>query len=67
MDEAIRRSVYTTNLLEGFHKQLKRLTKRKEQFPNEASLDRFVCTICLEYNRKYSQRVHKGFGQLINE
>ena len=67
MDEAIRRSVYTTNLLEGFHKQLKRLTKRKEQFPNEASLERFVCTICLEYNRKYSQRVHKGFGQLINE
>jgi len=52
---------------ENFKKQLKRLTKRKEQFPNEASLDRFVCTICLEYNRKYSQRVHKGFGQLINE
>lgn len=65
-DSAIRRSIYTTNLLEGFHKQLKRLTKRKEQFPNEASLDRFLCTVCLEYNRKFSARIHKGFGQLTN-
>ncbi len=65
-DPAIRRSIYTTNLLEGFNKQLKRLTKRKEQFPNEASLDRFLCTVCLEYNRKFSARIHKGFGQLIS-
>ncbi|HHU08135.1 MAG TPA: IS256 family transposase [Clostridiaceae bacterium] len=65
-DSAIRRSIYTTNLLEGFNKQLKRLTKRKEQFPNEASLDRFLCTVCLEYNRKFSARIHKGFGQLTN-
>lgn len=67
MDPAIRRSVYTTNLLEGFNKQLKRLTKRKEQFPNEASLDRFLCSVCIDYNRKFGSRIHKGFGQLVNE
>lgn len=66
MDPAIRRSVYTTNLLEGFNKQLKRLTKRKEQFPNEASLDRFLCSVCIDYNRKFGSRIHKGFGQLVN-
>ena len=53
MPKEIRSSIYTTNLLEGFNKQLKRYTKRKEQFPNEDSLDRFICTICLEYNKKF--------------
>ena len=34
---AIRRTIYSTNLIEGFNKQLKRYTRRKE-FPNEESL-----------------------------
>ena len=59
--KAIQRSLYTTNLIEGINKQLKRKTKRKEQFPNEASLDRFVCQYMLDYNHRFQQRVHKGF------
>lgn len=31
-----------TNLIEVFNKQLKKYTKRKEQFPNEESLERFL-------------------------
>ncbi|MBQ3793177.1 MAG: transposase, partial [Lachnospiraceae bacterium] len=38
----IRRSIYTTNLIENLNKNLKRGTKRKEQFPNEDSLERYV-------------------------
>jgi len=38
----IRASIYTTNLIEGFNKHLKRYTKRKEQFPNVDSLIRFI-------------------------
>lgn len=59
---AIRNSLYTTNLIEGMNKQLKRKTKRKEQFPNEDSLDRFVCDYMMDYNRRFSTRIHKGFG-----
>ncbi|OCN06186.1 hypothetical protein A4S06_00285 [Erysipelotrichaceae bacterium MTC7] len=59
--EAIRSSLYTTNLIEGMNKQLKRNTKRKEQFPNEDSLDRFVCDYMMDYNRRFSTRIHKGF------
>ncbi|MFZ4908741.1 transposase [Enterococcus thailandicus] len=29
---SIRRTIYSTNLIEGFNKQLKKYTKRKEQF-----------------------------------
>ncbi|MDH6368222.1 MULTISPECIES: IS256 family transposase [unclassified Breznakia] len=60
--EMIRSSLYTTNLIEGMNKQLKRNTKRKEQFPNEDSLDRFVCDYMMDYNRRFSTRIHKGFG-----
>ena len=41
---SIHRSVYTSNLIENNNKGLKHHAKLKEQFPNEASLERFVCT-----------------------
>jgi len=65
--KSIQRSLYTTNLLEGMNKQLKRQTKRKEQLPNEASLDRFVCNQMMEYNQRSSKRIHKGFDLVQTE
>lgn len=63
----IRASIYTTNLIEGFNKNLKRGTKRKEQFPNEDALERYVCCFCSDYNHRFSTRVHKGFGLVSAE
>lgn len=63
----IRRSIYTTNLVEGLNKQLKRQTKKKEQFPNEESLERFVCNYFLDYNARLGSRIHKGFGEVSME
>ncbi|MGL4973435.1 MAG: IS256 family transposase [Culicoidibacterales bacterium] len=59
--ESIWRSIYSTNLIEGFNKQLKRFTKRKEQFPNENSLDRFLVSQFEAYNFKFSTTCHRGF------
>lgn len=59
----IQSSIYTTNLIENFNKNLKRGTKRKEQFPNEDSLERYVCTFCNDYNQKFNNRVHRGFKE----
>ena len=36
-------------------------TKAKEQFPNEESLERYVCNNCMDNNRRYGLRVHRGF------
>ena len=47
----LRRNINSTNLIESVNKQLKKYTKRKEQFPNEASLERFLA------------RCHLGFDQ----
>ena len=58
---SIQRSIYTTNLIENLNKQLKRHTKKKEQFPNEESLDRFICSLFIKFNQNYQSRIHKGF------
>lgn len=65
--EKIQRSIYTTNLIENFNKNLKRGTKRKEQFPNEDSLERYVCTFCMDYNKQFGERVHRGFKESCSE
>ena len=49
------------------NKQLKRQTKRKEQLPNEAALDRFICNQMMEYNQRFSRRIHKGFNLVQTE
>ncbi|MCD5205803.1 IS256 family transposase [Enterococcus faecium] len=61
---SIRRTIYSTNLIEGFNKQLKKYTKRKEQFPNEESLERFLVSQFNNYNQKFLCRVHKGLKEI---
>ena len=61
---AIRASIYSTNLIESFNKKFKRQTKKREQFPNEESLERTLMTVILDYNDKFDQRVHKGFNMV---
>ncbi|WP_054707925.1 IS256 family transposase [Bacillus sp. JCM 19041] len=59
--KAIWRSIYSTNLIESFNKQLKKYSKRKEQFPNESSIERFLVSQFEPYNQKFSTRCHLGF------
>jgi transposase-like protein len=65
--KAIRKTLYSTNLIEGFNKLLKSYTKRKDQFPSEESLERFVVCRFDDYNDKHLARVHSGFGKVADE
>ena len=65
--EAIRKSIYTTNMIERSNKGLKHKSKSKEQFPNEDALDRFVCCYYSDLNRSYSERMQRGFCQASAE
>ena len=65
--EEIRRSIYTTNLIENLNKNLKRGTKCKEQFPNEEALERFVCSFYCDYNQRMYGYAHKGFKECYSE
>ncbi|GEK35501.1 hypothetical protein KSI01_30340 [Kurthia sibirica] len=63
MFKPIWRSIYSTNLIESFNKQIKKYTKRKEQFPNEESLERFLVSQFQDYNQRFLTRCHIGFNQ----
>ena len=64
--ESIQRSLYSTNVIENFNKHLKRYTNRKEQFPTEDSLDRFVYARASEYNSRHLEKIHRGFAHLLS-
>ena len=59
----IRRSIYSTNLIESFNKQIKKYTKRKEQFPNEEVMEHFLVSQFEDYNQRYATRCHIGFNK----
>ncbi len=61
--KSIWRSIYSTNLIESFNKKVKKYSKRKEQFPNEDSLDRFLVSQFEIYNQNFSTLCHIGFNQ----
>ena len=63
----IRASIYTTNIIEGFNKQIKKKMNHKEQFPTEESLEKFLVSIFEDYNAKFLNRIHKGFGSIIED
>ena len=65
--EAIRSSLYTTNLIERSNKGLKHRSKIKEQFPNENALERFVCCYYSDQNRSYAERMQRGFSLVSSE
>lgn len=60
----IRKSIYTTNLMERCNKFLKSGYKKKEHFPNEEALERYVATVYTEYNSRYMNLKHHGFGSV---
>ena len=41
-DEQIRRLIYTTNAVEGFHRQVRKVTKNKGVFPNDMALQKLI-------------------------
>ena len=61
---AIRASIYSTNMIESFNNRLKRKTKPKTEFPTEQSLATFIGVQAMDYNDRYFNRIHKGFGQV---
>ena len=63
----IRKSIYTTNIIENYNKRLKKGMKKKEQFPNESALDRYACVTACEYNAKYQGIAHYGFSMAKEE
>jgi transposase-like protein len=54
-------------LIESFNKQIKKYTKRKEQFPNEEALEKFLVSQFKGFNQRFMTRCHIGFNEAYAE
>ena len=54
-DEHIRRLIYTTNAVEGFHRQVRKVTKTKGVFPNDMALMKMIYLAVTHISKKWTQ------------
>ena len=62
---SVRKSVYVSNLIESYNKKLKRSFKKKEQFPTETSMEKYLVIEFEEYNTNAGMRSLKGFRETV--
>ena len=66
----IRRLIYTTNTLEGFNRQLRKVTKNKAVFPNDEALRKTLYLTTRDITEKWSMPYRdwgETYGQFIIE
>jgi putative transposase len=54
-DENIRKLIYTTNAVEGFHRQIRKVTKTKGAFPNDMALLKLIYLATMNVSKKWTQ------------
>lgn len=54
----IRRIIYTTNVIEGFHRQIRKVTKTKGAFTSETALLKLLYLVIQRISEKWNQPVH---------
>ena len=60
----IRKIIYTTNMIESYHRQLRKVTKGKSIFPNDESLQKMLYLATMDVLRKWTGRV-QNWGQIL--
>lgn len=56
--EELRRIIYTTNIVEGFHRQVRKYTKTKGAFTSENALLKLIYCACQKILEKWYQPIH---------
>jgi putative transposase len=56
--EELRRIIYTTNIVEGFHRQVRKYTKSKGAFTSENALLKLIYCACQKILEKWNQPMH---------
>lgn len=62
----IRKIIYTTNTIESYHNQLRKVTDRKGAFPNEMALYKLVYLRTMDIKQSWTRPV-QNWGQVMNQ
>ena len=60
----IRKIIYTTNIIESYHRQLRKVTKGKSIFPSDEALLKMLYLSTMDVVRKWTGRV-QNWGQML--
>lgn len=60
----IRKLIYTTNMIESFHRQLRKVTKTKATFPTDDALLKMLYLAMQDITRKWTMRV-PNWGKIL--
>ena len=64
--EAVRRLIYTTNTIEGFNRQLRKVTKSKTVFPSDESLLKMLYLAMVDITKKWTGH-RQDWGQIHSQ
>ena len=60
----IRRIIYTTNAMEGYNRQLRKVTKTKPAFPTDEALLKILYLATIDITKKWVQSI-RGWSQIL--
>ncbi len=64
--EPIRKMIYTTNIIEGFNRQLRKVTKNRGLFPHDDSLFKLLYLATMEASKKWTS-CRQGWAEMIGQ
>lgn len=64
--EEVRKLIYTTNAIEGFNRQLRKVTKNKGVFPTDDSLFKMLYLATVDITKKWTGR-RRDWGQIYSQ
>jgi len=64
--DEMRRLIYTTNAVEGFHRMLRKFTKTKTNFPTDDSLKKSIYLSIKEISKKWYQPI-RDWGIIVGQ
>ncbi len=64
--QEVRTLIYTTNAIEGFNRQLRKVTKSKTVFPSDDSLFKMLYLATMDITKKWSGR-RREWGQIYSQ
>ena len=65
-DPIIRKIMYTTNPIEGVHRQIRKITKTKGAFPSDQALLKLMYLVILNISKKWTMPIH-NWGMAVSQ
>lgn len=64
--EEVRKIIYTTNIIEGLHRQFRKVTKSKAMFPSDGALEKMLYLASLNVMKKWTMR-YKNWDRVLSQ